>query len=90
MFTAALPYLTVFDPANMFFSVPTRNTSVGADVVILGGDLNMHPQDLGSRLLRSYTGLRDSYLETAQFDVSSEKNGSVKIHLSAKIQELKN
>uniref|UniRef100_A0A7N6F892 Sphingomyelin phosphodiesterase 2 n=1 Tax=Anabas testudineus TaxID=64144 RepID=A0A7N6F892_ANATE len=45
-----------------------RNTSVGADVVILGGDLNMHPQDLGSRLLRSYTGLRDSYLETAQFD----------------------
>uniref|UniRef100_A0A7N8XCR5 Sphingomyelin phosphodiesterase 2 n=1 Tax=Mastacembelus armatus TaxID=205130 RepID=A0A7N8XCR5_9TELE len=44
------------------------HTSAGADVVILGGDLNMHPQDLGSRLLRSYTGLRDSYLETAKFD----------------------
>ncbi|KAM8867469.1 sphingomyelin phosphodiesterase 2-like isoform 1-T1 [Synchiropus picturatus] len=45
-----------------------RHTSAGADVVILGGDLNMHPQDLGTRLLRSYTGLRDSYLETAHFD----------------------
>ncbi|CAN9511911.1 unnamed protein product [Ophioblennius macclurei] len=45
-----------------------RHTSAGADVVIVGGDLNMHPQDLGTRLLRSYTGLRDSYLETAKFD----------------------
>uniref|UniRef100_A0A1A8R989 Sphingomyelin phosphodiesterase 2 n=1 Tax=Nothobranchius pienaari TaxID=704102 RepID=A0A1A8R989_9TELE len=45
-----------------------RHTSAGADVVILGGDLNMHPEDLGCRLLRSYTGLRDSYLETAKFD----------------------
>ncbi|XP_032369466.1 sphingomyelin phosphodiesterase 2 isoform X1 [Etheostoma spectabile] len=45
-----------------------RHTSAGADVVILGGDLNMHPEDLGNRLLRSYTGLRDCYLETAKFD----------------------
>ncbi|XP_068449492.1 sphingomyelin phosphodiesterase 2 [Clinocottus analis] len=45
-----------------------RHTSVGADVVILGGDLNMHPQDLGNRLLISYTGLRDSYIESAKFD----------------------
>uniref|UniRef100_A0A3B3Z6L4 sphingomyelin phosphodiesterase n=1 Tax=Periophthalmus magnuspinnatus TaxID=409849 RepID=A0A3B3Z6L4_9GOBI len=45
-----------------------RHTSAGADAVILGGDLNMHPQDLGTRLLRSYTGLRDAYLETSQFD----------------------
>ncbi|XP_029007818.1 sphingomyelin phosphodiesterase 2 [Betta splendens] len=45
-----------------------RHTSVGADVVILGGDLNMHPQDLGSRLVRSYTGLQDAYLEAAKFD----------------------
>ncbi|XP_013864971.1 sphingomyelin phosphodiesterase 2 [Austrofundulus limnaeus] len=45
-----------------------RHTSAGADVVVVGGDLNMHPQDLGCRLLRSYTGLRDSYLETAKFD----------------------
>lgn len=45
-----------------------RHTSAGADVVILGGDLNMHPQDLGNRLLRTATGLRDSYLETAKFD----------------------
>ncbi|XP_029908268.1 sphingomyelin phosphodiesterase 2 [Myripristis murdjan] len=45
-----------------------RHTSAGADVVIVGGDLNMHPQDLGNRLLRAYTGLRDSYLDTAKFD----------------------
>ncbi|KAG7494264.1 sphingomyelin phosphodiesterase 2 [Solea senegalensis] len=45
-----------------------RHTSAGADVVILGGDLNMHPQDLGNRLLRSYTGLRDAYLETDTFN----------------------
>ncbi|XP_036957856.1 sphingomyelin phosphodiesterase 2 [Acanthopagrus latus] len=45
-----------------------RHTSAGADLVILGGDLNMHPQDLGNRLLRTSTGLRDSYSETAKFD----------------------
>lgn len=45
-----------------------RHTSAGADAVIVGGDLNMHPQDLGTRLLRSYTALRDAYLETPQFD----------------------
>ncbi|XP_043977001.1 sphingomyelin phosphodiesterase 2 [Gambusia affinis] len=45
-----------------------RHTSTGADVVIMGGDLNMHPQDLGCRLLMSYTGLKDSYIETAKFD----------------------
>ncbi|KAM9408566.1 sphingomyelin phosphodiesterase 2 isoform 1-T2 [Pholidichthys leucotaenia] len=45
-----------------------RHTSAGADMVILSGDLNMHPQDIGNRLLRSYTGLRDAYLETAIFD----------------------
>lgn len=37
------------------FSLSFRHTSAGADVVIVGGDLNMHPQDLGTRLLRSYT-----------------------------------
>ncbi|CAJ1050249.1 sphingomyelin phosphodiesterase 2 [Xyrichtys novacula] len=45
-----------------------RHTSAGVDVVIVGGDLNMHPQDLGNRLLRTYTGLHDSYLETTKFD----------------------
>ncbi|CAM9096921.1 unnamed protein product [Lampetra planeri] len=45
-----------------------RHTSAGADVVILGGDLNMHPQDLGSRLLRVYTGLQDAYLKTTVFE----------------------
>uniref|UniRef100_A0A8C1VIX2 Sphingomyelin phosphodiesterase 2 n=1 Tax=Cyprinus carpio TaxID=7962 RepID=A0A8C1VIX2_CYPCA len=45
-----------------------RHTSCGADLVVLGGDLNMHPQDLGNRLLRSHTGLRDCYTETDTFD----------------------
>ncbi|KAL1249640.1 hypothetical protein QQF64_020645 [Cirrhinus molitorella] len=45
-----------------------RHTSCGADLVVLGGDLNMHPQDLGNRLLRSHTGLRDCYTETGTFD----------------------
>lgn len=67
------------------FSVPISHTSAGADVVILGGDLNMHPEDLGNRLLRSYTGLRDSYVETAKFDVGSDNN-AIRIVLSAKTQ----
>ncbi|KAL0978782.1 hypothetical protein UPYG_G00175110 [Umbra pygmaea] len=45
-----------------------RHTSCGSDLVILGGDLNMHPQDLGTRLLRTSTGLLDGYTETAKFD----------------------
>ncbi|XP_076124543.1 sphingomyelin phosphodiesterase 2 [Alosa pseudoharengus] len=45
-----------------------RHTSRGADLVIVGGDLNTHPQDLGCRLVRAYTGLRDSYTETGAFD----------------------
>uniref|UniRef100_A0A671SI37 sphingomyelin phosphodiesterase n=1 Tax=Sinocyclocheilus anshuiensis TaxID=1608454 RepID=A0A671SI37_9TELE len=49
-----------------------RHTSAGADVVILGGDLNMHPDDLGTRLLRNYTGLQDSFSETANFDGCEE------------------
>ncbi|MBN3319163.1 NSMA phosphodiesterase, partial [Atractosteus spatula] len=49
-----------------------RHTSSHAEVVILGGDLNTHPQDLGSRLLCSYTGLRDSYIEAKTFDGCEE------------------
>ncbi|XP_056606495.1 sphingomyelin phosphodiesterase 2 [Triplophysa dalaica] len=45
-----------------------RHTIAGADVVIMGGDLNMHPDDLGTRLLRSYTGLKDCFSETDSFD----------------------
>ncbi|KAL2104228.1 hypothetical protein ACEWY4_001096 [Coilia grayii] len=44
-----------------------RHTSADADLVVLGGDLNMHPQDLGTRLLRAHTGLRDCYAETDTF-----------------------
>ncbi|KAK7916444.1 hypothetical protein WMY93_012205 [Mugilogobius chulae] len=50
------------------------HTSAGADAVIVGGDLNMHPQDLGTRLLMSYTGLKDAYLETSQFDDQASKD----------------
>lgn len=49
-------------------------------MVILGGDLNMHPQDLGCRLLRTSTGLRDSYLETSKFDVGSWTKTNFGIH----------
>ncbi|CAL8337491.1 unnamed protein product [Merluccius merluccius] len=45
-----------------------RYTSAGADVVIAAGDFNMHPMDLGNRLLRTYTDLRDAYVETPSFD----------------------
>ncbi|XP_058859870.1 sphingomyelin phosphodiesterase 2-like isoform X2 [Acipenser ruthenus] len=49
-----------------------RHTSGGADLVILGGDLNMHPRDLGTRLLLAYTGLRDSYTEAERFEGCEE------------------
>ncbi|NXD77778.1 NSMA phosphodiesterase, partial [Halcyon senegalensis] len=45
-----------------------RHTSKAADVVLLGGDLNMHPEDVGIRLLRGWTGLRDAYAEAARFE----------------------
>ncbi|MGH0165264.1 UNVERIFIED_CONTAM: hypothetical protein FKN15_048601 [Acipenser sinensis] len=49
-----------------------RLTSGGADLVILGGDLNMHPRDLGTRLLLAYTGLQDSYVEAERFEGCEE------------------
>lgn len=45
-----------------------QHTSKGADVVLLGGDLNMHPGDVGIRLLRGWTGLRDSFADTERFE----------------------
>ncbi|NXM70664.1 NSMA phosphodiesterase, partial [Serilophus lunatus] len=45
-----------------------RHTSKGADVVLLGGDLNMHPEDVGIRLLRGWTGLRDAFAEATRFE----------------------
>lgn len=38
-------------------------------MVLLCGDLNLHPKDLGCRLLKEWTGLRDAYLETRDFKV---------------------
>lgn len=48
---------------------PPSHTSKKADVVLLCGDLNMHPRDLGCCLLKEYTGLHDAYLETQDFKV---------------------
>ncbi|MBZ3879320.1 Sphingomyelin phosphodiesterase 2 [Sciurus carolinensis] len=44
-----------------------HHTSKKADVVLLCGDLNMHPKDLGCCLLKEWTGLHDAYLETQDF-----------------------
>lgn len=45
------------------------HTSKKADVILLCGDLNLHPKDLGYRLLKEWTGLHDAYLETQDFKV---------------------
>ncbi|NWI47991.1 NSMA phosphodiesterase, partial [Picathartes gymnocephalus] len=45
-----------------------RHTSKAADVVLLGGDLNMHPEDVGIRLLCGWTGLRDAFAEAMHFE----------------------
>ncbi|XP_053099486.1 sphingomyelin phosphodiesterase 2 isoform X5 [Hemicordylus capensis] len=39
-----------------------QHTSKGADVMLLGGDLNMHPEDVGIRLLQAWAGLQDSFV----------------------------
>ncbi|XP_005377932.1 PREDICTED: sphingomyelin phosphodiesterase 2 [Chinchilla lanigera] len=44
-----------------------HHTSKKADVVLLCGDLNMHPGDLGCCLLKEYTGLHDAFLKTQDF-----------------------
>ncbi|KAI5140380.1 sphingomyelin phosphodiesterase 2 [Manis pentadactyla] len=49
-----------------------HHTSRKADVVLLCGDLNLHPKDLGCRLLKEWTGLHDAYLETQDFRGSEE------------------
>lgn len=49
-----------------------HHTSKKADVVLLCGDLNMHPKDLGCRLLKEWTGLFDAYLEAQDFQGSEE------------------
>lgn len=41
-------------------------------MVLLCGDLNLHPKDLGCRLLKECTGLHDAYHETRDFKGSEE------------------
>ncbi|GAB1295058.1 Sphingomyelin phosphodiesterase 2 [Apodemus speciosus] len=48
------------------------HTSKNADVVLLCGDLNMHPRDLGCCLLKEWTGLRDAFVETEDFKGSDD------------------
>lgn len=39
-------------------------------MVLLGGDLNMHPEDIGIRLLQGWTGFRDSFVAAERVEVS--------------------
>nr|XP_015095912.1 sphingomyelin phosphodiesterase 2 isoform X2 [Vicugna pacos] len=48
-----------------------HHTSKKADMVLMCGDLNLHPKDLGCRLLKEWTGLCDAYLETRDFKAVS-------------------
>ncbi|XP_076870012.1 sphingomyelin phosphodiesterase 2 isoform X2 [Brachyhypopomus gauderio] len=65
-----------------------RHTSAGADVVILGGDLNMQPGDLGMKLLHGYTGLQDCFTETAAFDGCEQGFTHIMDNLFTNKQEL--
>ncbi|XP_008993132.1 sphingomyelin phosphodiesterase 2 isoform X1 [Callithrix jacchus] len=65
------------------------HTSKKADVVLLCGDLNMHPEDLGCCLLKEWTGLRDAYLETQDFKGSEEGSTMVPKNCYVNQQELK-
>ncbi|XP_051853478.1 sphingomyelin phosphodiesterase 2 [Antechinus flavipes] len=49
-----------------------HHTSRKADVILLCGDLNSHPGDIGYRLIREWIGLEDSYLETQDFQGCEE------------------
>lgn len=55
---------------SLFATLPQlSHTSKKANVVLLCGDLNMHPKDLGCCLLKEWTGLRDAFIETEDFKV---------------------
>ncbi|XP_034977338.1 sphingomyelin phosphodiesterase 2 [Zootoca vivipara] len=49
-----------------------QHTSKGADVVLLGADLNMHPEDVGIRLLRGWVGLQDSFIAAEKVEGSED------------------
>lgn len=40
-----------------------KHTSESSDLVILGGDLNLEPVDLGYKLIKSNAKLHDAWLE---------------------------
>ncbi|XP_037376100.1 sphingomyelin phosphodiesterase 2 [Talpa occidentalis] len=65
-----------------------HHTSKKADVILLCGDLNLHPKDLGCRLLMECTGLLDAYLETQDFKGSDEGCTMVPENCYVKQQEL--
>lgn len=65
-----------------------HHTSKKADVVLLCGDLNLHPKDVGCRLLKEWTGLQDAYLETRDFKGSEEGCTMIPENCYVKQQEL--
>nr|XP_003466089.2 sphingomyelin phosphodiesterase 2 [Cavia porcellus] len=65
-----------------------HHTSKKADVVLLCGDLNMHPKDLGCRLLKEYTGLLDAYLKAQDFQGPEDGYTMVKQNCYVRQQDL--
>ncbi|KAJ8868525.1 hypothetical protein PR048_030053 [Dryococelus australis] len=60
--------LQAFDLSQM-----VRTTSVGADVVILAGDLNTEPEDLAQRIICQNSELHDAYMCTHQSSAMKTK-----------------
>ncbi|KAE8623402.1 hypothetical protein XENTR_v10005592 [Xenopus tropicalis] len=67
-----------------------RHTSNNSDVVVLAGDLNMHPGDLGVKLVREWTGLKDSYLECTEYEGPPDGCTLIPSNPFTDPQELKN
>ncbi|KAM6181105.1 sphingomyelin phosphodiesterase 2 [Erethizon dorsatum] len=65
-----------------------HHTSKKADVILLCGDLNMHPRDLGCCLLKEYTGLHDAYVKTQDFKGPEEGYTMIKQNCYVSQQDL--
>lgn len=53
-----------------------RLTASGADAVLAVGDFNLHPNSLGMRVFRAFSGLHDAWLEQEQRPEDPEKAGA--------------
>ncbi|KJH46374.1 endonuclease/exonuclease/phosphatase family protein [Dictyocaulus viviparus] len=65
-----------------------RHTSCGADIVVVTGDLNMEPDDLGLRLILSQTRLLDAWRIAHPISLSTE--GSKIASLSNNVRGVEN